>query len=642
MVTRATPIVVFGVLAVITVLVYAEQVAQHRKLIQRRTEDVAIQASRRLQILVDAGLAGAEVFARRWATHESRDFSRRRFHDFGEVLVAEVPGYHDVRLVAPGQSETWRARDSAPSAWEHLSRDTTAALIEAAREQRRTLLSSPVAVEPNQTRFFALLPLLRKQEFLGTLVVEFDSTRLMETGFHDRIRTEFNFEVSDGDHVLYANLPDGASSRDASLSAEQTFAVHNRRWLFWAGPREAMLAGVGAWANASILVFGLALSGAFAGLLHVILRRMKLYREARDRALSEILEREKAQRAVLASEARYRSVFDSAIEGLMVVDDEHRIVEANPVACQIHGRKSGDLNGLELLELVRPDHRHLVADMARRFDTSVGVRFDSVHRRADGTEFDVEVRASRFRLGTEHRVLVIVTDLTERQRTVQRLEHLSQKILLAQEEERARLSRELHDELGQLLTAAQLELGWLQKQSAKDEASLATATTGSMRMVEQAAEELRRICRGLRPPVLDDIGLEPAVVQLVGEFEGRGSHQVELKLNIDDDSPLPSGAALCVYRVLQESLNNISRHAQAHSVAITLDSQQDSALLVVTDDGIGFDPRDLRGSGGCGLEGMRERANLVNAELSLESAKGQGTTVTLRLPGMPGRPPCVN
>ena len=117
---------------------------------------------------------------------------------------------------------------------------------------------------------------------------------------------------------------------------------------------------------------------------------------------------------------------------------------------------------------------------------------------------------------------------------------------------------------------------------------------------------------------------------------------MQLKLNIDDDSPLPSGAALCVYRVLQESLNNISRHAQAHSVAITLDSQQDSALLVVTDDGIGFDPNDLRGSGGCGLEGMRERANLVNAELSLESAKGQGTTVTLRLPGIPGRPPCVN
>ena len=84
--TRAAPVVVFGVLALITALVHAEQVAQHRERIQRHTEDVVVQASRRLQILVDAGLAGAEVFGRRWATHESRDFSRKRFHDFGLVL----------------------------------------------------------------------------------------------------------------------------------------------------------------------------------------------------------------------------------------------------------------------------------------------------------------------------------------------------------------------------------------------------------------------------------------------------------------------------------------------------------------------------------------------------------------------------
>jgi PAS domain-containing protein len=156
----------------------------------------------------------------------------------------------------------------------------------------------------------------------------------MAAGFHDRIRSEFNFAVSDGKHPLYVNLPDRAYRRGTALSAEQTFSVHNRRWRFSASPRASVVAGVEGWANRSILVFGLALSGALSTLLHAVMRRMKLYREARDRALREILEREKAQQEVLASEARYRSVFDSATEGLLVVDDDRRIVEANPVACR--------------------------------------------------------------------------------------------------------------------------------------------------------------------------------------------------------------------------------------------------------------------------------------------------------------------
>jgi PAS domain S-box-containing protein len=380
-----------------------------------------------------------------------------------------------------------------------------------------------------------------------------------------------------------------------------------------------------------LLVFGLALSTGLALLVWLLLRRMSAYREARDRALVEIAERERAQQALHGSEARYRSVFDSATDGLLVIDKGGRIVEANPAACKMHGFLAGELVGHSVEELISPQHRATYGEFVHQLTTRGAVRLDSVDQRRDGSTIDVEVRGASFRHGDAPRVLAIVTDVTERKRAEERLSLLSRKALVAQEDERARISRELHDELGQLLTALRLELDWLRKRT-PPQPEHANAFANSVELVEKAAEELRRICKGLRPPLLDDLGLEPAVHLLVEEFRERTGIPTELDLQLNEGQPdAPMEVALCTYRILQESLTNISRHAAARHVKIKLASVGDYLHLVVSDDGRGFTASDP-GTGGSGLAGMRERASLVDGSLEVTSELQKGTRVAFRVP----------
>ncbi len=207
---------------------------------------------------------------------------------------------------------------------------------------------------------------------------------------------------------------------------------------------------------------------------------------------------------------------------------------------------------------------------------------------------------------------------------------LARKILAAQEEERARISRELHDELGQQLTALRLEMGWLQKKIGLDAKSEELFRNGVL-LVGQATEELRRMCRGLRPPALDDLGLEPAARSLLDDFRARSGCQVEARIRIAADR-LPPPLVLCAYRILQESLNNITRHAQARRVEIRLEQNAGLLELEIRDDGRGFDTRGLGSQRGWGLQGMRERATLAGGRLEVDSTPGRGTRVTFRAP----------
>ncbi len=209
---------------------------------------------------------------------------------------------------------------------------------------------------------------------------------------------------------------------------------------------------------------------------------------------------------------------------------------------------------------------------------------------------------------------------------------LARKVLLAQEEERSRLSRDLHDELGQTLTAIRLEMGWLEKRISADEEG-ADVFRNTVRLVEQSTDELRRMCRGLRPPLLDDLGLEPAARLLTEEFHERTGVEVDLDLSLDEDRVrIRPEVALCVYRILQESLNNAGRHSRAARVKVSLKAGPQELTLAVADDGVGFDVPVGGRFRGYGLEGMMERATLVGGAVEIRSARGHGTTILLQVP----------
>ena len=198
---------------------------------------------------------------------------------------------------------------------------------------------------------------------------------------------------------------------------------------------------------------------------------------------------------------------------------------------------------------------------------------------------------------------------------------LYQALLGSQERERARLSRDLHDQIGQALTGVMLMLD----ERVANAAGRAEAKT----LVAQTIDDVRRLSRALRPSVLDEVGLEAALRQQAREVSERTGVKVEVLVHLRE--ALPEDYEIALYRVAQEALTNVVRHARAHHASIVLTSSREAIRLTVEDDGRGFEP-EARVSDHLGLAGMRERVELLGGTLRIEAAHGEGTTIHVRLP----------
>jgi signal transduction histidine kinase len=212
------------------------------------------------------------------------------------------------------------------------------------------------------------------------------------------------------------------------------------------------------------------------------------------------------------------------------------------------------------------------------------------------------------------------------------LERLSARLLEIEEEGRRSLSRELHDEIGQTLTALRMEIAHASKQAdgqqMKDELEHARA------LAERSVQTVRNICLLLRPALLDDLGLIPALQWQVQEFSHRSG--IACKFSESGVEPhLPDSVKTCIYRMVQEALHNCEKHAAAASIQVSLRQEPGWLTLEVVDDGCGFafDAKAMPGRGsGLGLVGMRERAAMVGGKLSIESSPGKGTRLAATIP----------
>jgi signal transduction histidine kinase len=239
--------------------------------------------------------------------------------------------------------------------------------------------------------------------------------------------------------------------------------------------------------------------------------------------------------------------------------------------------------------------------------------------------------------GVRTRIVGVVTDVTERHEAARWRERLHQRLMVAADEERRRIARELHDETGQSLTALLVGL-----RSLADAPTLKNARMSALRLRELAArtlDDVGRLARGLHPSVLDELGLIPAATRHVEEFERTFGLAVSLKTTGVEKYDMPLPLATAIYRLLQEALTNIARHAHARSARITLRAEAGRIVLEVRDDGIGFDSGRALDSGvqkdgdaHIGLLSMRERTALFGGTLDVRSAPGRGTTITARLP----------
>lgn len=210
------------------------------------------------------------------------------------------------------------------------------------------------------------------------------------------------------------------------------------------------------------------------------------------------------------------------------------------------------------------------------------------------------------------------------------LRRLSQEVVRAQEEERRSISRELHDEVGQALTALRLELGGLERLRFGAEEPLWQRLAEAKALVEGALQNVRDLAMGLRPSMLDDLGLEPALAWQAREFSRHAAIPAELSCD-SDLGELPDRVRTCLYRVTQEALTNCARHARATTVGISVSRRNGRATLTVEDDGVGFDPADERGRG-LGLLGIEERVRELGGKVSLSSRLYRGTRLRVEIP----------
>jgi PAS domain S-box-containing protein len=237
------------------------------------------------------------------------------------------------------------------------------------------------------------------------------------------------------------------------------------------------------------------------------------------------------------------------------------------------------------------------------------------------------------------RVLVINSDITERKRgeeslVLQReqLRALAERLQWVREEDRKKVARDLHDQIGQILTAIKMDMTWMSRHLPESEGELLARIKESIQLINGGVKAVRAICSGLRPGVLDDLGLAAAIEWQASEFTARNGVQCQVSVP-PIDLHLDGDRATATFRIFQECLTNVIRHAQAKSVRVALCQEEESILLVVEDDGIGFSESNLSNSlGSLGLLGMKERAQFCGGNVQISSSPGNGTTVTVRVP----------
>jgi signal transduction histidine kinase len=209
------------------------------------------------------------------------------------------------------------------------------------------------------------------------------------------------------------------------------------------------------------------------------------------------------------------------------------------------------------------------------------------------------------------------------------MRELSQQLVATQEEERRKLSRELHDHVGQMLTALRMELGRIDRVRGGAEPRLGSAVAECRQLVDDMVRTVRDLALGLRPSMLDDFGLQPALEWQVRDFTRRSNVSVDLSVTGSLDN-LTDQHRTCVYRVVQEALTNCVRHARATHINIDVRAHSDTLEVTVSDDGIGVDPS--RRVAGLGLRGIEERVRELAGSVNLRSAAGKGATLSIRLP----------
>jgi PAS domain S-box-containing protein len=362
----------------------------------------------------------------------------------------------------------------------------------------------------------------------------------------------------------------------------------------------------------------------------------------------DITERKQVEAALRESEERYRSIFESAVEGIFQTTLDGKYVAVNPALARMYGYDSpkdmiAAITNIASQLYVDPGRRNEFIRLMQEQETVNG--FEALVYRKDGSFIWISesVRELRDRAGVLVGYEGTVEHITQRKLAEQRLRDmldqvrmLSGRVATVQEEERTRIARELHDELGVGLTCLKIDLSRLHTLVGEGAGSRARKKVGDKirSMVEQidtTIASVQRLVTELRPALLDDLGLVAAIEWQCHDFQKRTDIPCTCVTSADDIAMEPARAT-ALFRICQEALTNTARHAQATAVTVTLESWNNSLRLVVADNGVGIPDTKVSNHHSLGLIGMQERVALFGGEITIQGHPEKGTTVTACLP----------
>lgn len=332
------------------------------------------------------------------------------------------------------------------------------------------------------------------------------------------------------------------------------------------------------------------------------------------------------------------------MDAIITLDEHQHIVMFNAAAERIFRCPAGDAIGRTLDRFIperfRAAHRAHIERFGATGATVRRMGSDMVlyGLRADGEEFPIEASISQVTVDGRKRFTVVLRDISTRvkaaaeiERSQRQLRDLYRQMHEVREAERMRIARELHDELAQWLTALRMDVSWLAGRLPREDDKVREKVERMKGLVDSTVTSVRRIAHDLRPAMLDDLGLVPAIEHLLHEFSQRTGMVVELDANADE---VEFREPLCtaVYRMVQEGLTNVARHARATEVRVAIGVEGDELIVSVRDNGIGIGAAQLNSGKSFGILGIKERARTLGGAADIYSPREGGATVEIKVP----------
>lgn len=357
--------------------------------------------------------------------------------------------------------------------------------------------------------------------------------------------------------------------------------------------------------------------------------------------ISNSIERKNVEAAIRISEEKYRHLFHNNPSIILIWDLETlAILEVNDRANELYGYTRQELIGMSMAKLRPVEDRQLIIDFAQTMLLSDQdkVRRTWRHQKKNGQNMYMDITSHKLVYNGKRAILSLAKDITDQHiaetelvKSYENIRRLNAHLQTIREEERAFIAREIHDELGQQLTALKMDISWFSKKIAPTDKPLQDKAKEMVALVDETVKTVRRISSDLRPGILDDLGLVAALEWQSTEFEKRSGITSKFNSGLAE-MDCNRGLATGIFRVFQESLTNVMRHSKATLVESTLTKANGKIQLQISDNGTGFDINAQKTKKTLGLLGMQERASMFGGELTILSQPDKGTTIILQVP----------